>query len=194
MLETSNAPITVYANLMNGDQPGRPTRITLVTRNGYVSLPVHSPPFSPDPIPSPSEINGDVALLSNTSTGTRGSYNVHARSANAPIQLSFPSAPAFSQLTLEARTANAPVHAHLHPTYEGAFDLTTSWFVAPEVRWRPDAEDPAGAGRTHRALFEENRKGHVKGSVAWSPVLDGQPPRNGSVVLRTVNSPMSLEV
>ena len=134
-------------------------------------------------------IDGDISLVSNTTDGTQGSYYTYARSSNAPGELSVVDAPPDSHLDLEARTSNSPLHVALHKTYEGTFDLLTSmWY--PNVEWQPDAEDPKGLGRTRRVHVDEIKGAHTTGYAAWAS--GGE--KNGTVILRTSNSPVRLEL
>ncbi|KAI0800247.1 hypothetical protein C8Q74DRAFT_1364019 [Fomes fomentarius] len=167
-LVTSNAPITVRANLLNGDT-GRPTSLLLKTANG--------------------QIEGSISLASNTSDATKGNYSVTARTSNAPLHLSFVNAPVEHWLTLEAHTANAPAEVTLHKTYEGKFDLASSPFFRPVVSWGDDVEDPKGQGRKRFMHVETDSRNHVRGLAVWG--LEAKEPR-GSVQVETSNSPLHL--
>ncbi|KAI0740773.1 hypothetical protein C8Q76DRAFT_791175 [Earliella scabrosa] len=164
-LRTANAPIEVFAGLMNGNE--RPTTLALETSNG--------------------RIESTVALASNTSSNTHGKYTVNVRTANAPLHLTFVDAPVASALTLDAHTSNSPARVVLHKTYEGAFDLLTSMFFRPEVKWSP-VEDPAGRGRQRDVRFSTIGRGQVRGLVAW----DEEGESRGTVKVETSNSPLQL--
>ncbi|KAI0696204.1 hypothetical protein C8T65DRAFT_37507 [Cerioporus squamosus] len=167
VLETSNAPITVNANLLNGNE--RPTVLYAKTSNGRV--------------------DAEVTLATNTSDGTQGKYHVTTRSSNAPLHVAFVDAPVDSALTAIAHTSNSPVHVALHETFEGRFDASTSSWFTPEVRWKP-VEDPAGRERKRDVRIDTVKRSHVHGSVYWD--ADGE--ERGSVTVETSNSPIRLDL
>ncbi|RDX48573.1 hypothetical protein OH76DRAFT_1483681 [Lentinus brumalis] len=167
VLETSNAPISVSANLLNGNE--RPTVLYAKTSNGRV--------------------DAEVTLATNTSDGTQGKYHVTTRSSNAPVRLAFVDAPVDSALTAIAHTSNSPVHVTLHETYEGRFDASTSSWFSPEVRWKP-VDDPAGRERKRNVRIDTVKRGQSHGAVYWD--ADGE--ERGSVVVDTSNSPVRLDL
>ncbi|KAI0794307.1 hypothetical protein C8Q74DRAFT_568961 [Fomes fomentarius] len=167
VIETSNAPIVVRADLLNGDE--RPTVLRLKTSNG--------------------RIDSAIALASNTSDATKGKYEVTARTSNSALHLTFFEAPVDHSLNLEAHTSNALAEVTLHKTYEGTFDLSSSRYYGPIVQWNKEAEDPKGRGRERRVHFETESRGHVRGDVAWDSE-EGE--KSGSVNVGTSNAKVHL--
>ncbi|PIL33801.1 hypothetical protein GSI_04426 [Ganoderma sinense ZZ0214-1] len=168
-LETANAPINVHANLASGDDE-EPTRLVLRTSNGH--------------------IDSEVTLQSTTASSTGGTFDVSARTSNAPLTLAVVDAPVEHALTLKARTSNSPARVTLHPTYEGAFDVQSSKWFRPTVEWDAEAHDPAGKDRRRSVQVKRVRGESVKGSAAWE---EGGEER-GEVEVDTSNSPLWLKL
>ena len=137
-------------------------------------------------------IRSSISLISLTANGTGGSFSVDANTANGPIDISFPSAPVNSVLNFGAQTANAPAHAYLHKTYEGTFDLRTSFFATAAIDFDNRVEDPAGRGRYRIVENYSAGTGTASGKVVWR---DAQVNREtGSVRLVSSNAGVSLKL
>ena len=122
----------------------------------------------------------------NGSTG--GDFDIAASNVNGPVKLRITDAPVDSKLDLQARTKNAPVDVMLHPTFEGEFEVSSS-FIPPTVYAKSRVRDPSGQDR-HRSL-QISRQGHlVKGDVSWSEEGKGR----GHVELETSYSPAVLKL
>jgi hypothetical protein len=96
-----------------------------------------------------------------------------------------------SVLKFDAHTTNSPVHAVLHPAYEGTFCLHTTLcgVVLDPLR---DIEDPSGLGRKRRLLTHSMNKQVKFGEVEWSPSRsDG---RAGSVDITTTDNLIKLSI
>lgn len=103
-----------------------------------------------------------------------------AKTSLGSLSLYFPTAPISSQLLLSAHTSISPVSVSLHPTYEGTFDLSTS-FARPEVVFDEEVEDPAHKDRKRRVEFDNFNRGTVHGSVEWEAEGKGR----GEVEIQT---------
>ena len=137
-------------------------------------------------------IHSSISLISLTEDGTGGSFNVDAHTSNGPIDISFPTAPVDSILNFDAHSSNSPVHAFLHKTYEGTYDLKTSFFAKAALDYDNGVEDPAGKGR-HRVVETYSvGKGTASGKVTWR---DAQATlETGSVKLSSSNAGVSLRL
>ncbi len=121
-------------------------------------------------------------------------FEVKARAADAPINLTFVDAPSDSDyaLSVEAEVhvivpglpwwwrwrsppdpdSSAPITVKLHETYEGSLKLETSKKVRPSVEWEqhedgsPRGEDPSGHGRD-RHVEVRTAMGSAEGNVWW---------------------------
>lgn len=120
------------------------------------------------------------------------SYQISALTSNAPLQLSFPSQPASSLLSLDGRTSNAPACVSLHPAYEGSFRIHTSPYMPlPTVGVDRSVPDPAGKGRQKNVVMTQAGNGRVNGTVMWG---NGNQGFTGVVDVATSNGPISLNV
>ena len=136
-------------------------------------------------------IEADISLTSNSSFGAGGTFGVHAHTTNGSIKIVYDDSPADSILKFDAHTTNSPVHAVLHPAYEGTFCLRTTLckVVLDPLR---DAEDPSGLGRRRRWSTHSVNKQAVCGGVDWSPSRnDG---RAGSVDIKTTENLIRLSI
>ena len=116
---------------------------------------------------------------------------MHAHTTNGPIKIIYDDSPVDSVLKFGAHTTNSPVHAVLHPAYEGTFCLQTTLC---EVILDPlrDIEDPSGLGRKRRLLTHSVSKQVESGGVEWSPSRsDG---RAGSVDIKTTDNLIKLSI
>jgi len=137
-----------------------------------------------------SPIRSSISLVSLTEDQTGGSFDVAATTSNGPIDIIYPSAPVNSTLTFSGHSSNSPVHATLHKAYEGSFDLATSFWAQPSVRYDDGAEDPSGAGRRRIVETSVVQKGHAAGRVYWEG--PGARKDAGSMKLSTSNAGISL--
>jgi len=180
-LITTNLPISVRVGAANGGFQ-KSTNVLIHTTNAFVLR------FNPlfDLLSNPlSHIEADISLKSKSSSGTGGSFGVHAHTTNGFIKIVYDDSPVDSVLNSDVQSTNAPVHVALHRAYEGAFSLRTSNSPASLDRLR-HVEDPSGRGRK-RVLSNRSTNGHaVYGEVEWSPSSrDG---RAGSVDVSTTNA------
>ena len=101
------------------------------------------------------------------------------------------SQPADSTLSLSAHASNSPASVHLHPAFEGAFELATAnGPVVFDVDMK--VEDPARRGRGRMWVISERTMRAWRGLVAWGPPDDGRTLR-GRVVVETVNGVVELK-
>ena len=139
----------------------------------------------------PRLIEADISLSSKSSFGTGGTFGVHAHTTNGSIKIVYDDAPVDSVLKFDAHTTNSPVHAVLHPAYEGTFCLRTTLceVVLDPLR---DIEDPSGLGRKRRLSTHSVNKQVECGGVEWQPSKsDGQA---GSVDIRTTDNLIKLSI
>ncbi|KAH9965384.1 hypothetical protein BC827DRAFT_1126128 [Russula dissimulans] len=162
-LVTTNMPISVRVGAANGGSK-KPTDVLMRTTNAH--------------------IEADISLKSKSSSGTGGSFGVHAHATNGFIKIVYEDSPVGSVLNSDIRSTNAPVHVALHRAYEGTFSLRTTNSPASLDQLR-HVEDPSGRGR-ERVLSSRSTNGHVVyGQVEWSP--SSRDSRAGSVDVSTTN-------
>lgn len=130
-----------------------------------------------------------MVVSASSSTDKAGEFDVNARTTNSPLSVSFADAPVDSKLTVDASTTNGNARIDLHPTYEGKFQISTSrWFPAT-VNVKDKYEDPAGKDRK-KIVSSWGGRGQVQGETRWDADKRG----SGNVILRTSNSPVTLNV
>lgn len=116
---------------------------------------------------------------------------MHAHTRNGSIKIVYDDSPVDSVLKFDAHTTNSPVHAMLHPAYEGTFCLRTT-LCGVVLDPLPDVEDPSGLGRKRRLSTHSVNKQVKCGGVKWSPSKsDG---RAGSVDIRTTENFIKLSI
>ena len=116
---------------------------------------------------------------------------MHAHTTNGSIKIVYGNSPIDSDLKFDTHTTNAPVHAVLHPAYEGTFCLRTTFCKVVLDRLR-DVENPSGLGRKRRWLTHSVNEHAVCGEVDWLPTRnDG---RAGSVDIRTTDSLIRVSI
>jgi hypothetical protein len=117
---------------------------------------------------------------------------VQAHTSNSPLGLNFTDQAPDSQLLLKADTSNSPARVHLHPSFEGLFELRTTMLPA-DVTADEDVADPAGRDRTRRVDVKTVGPGAriVHGDVAWIP-QDEEVAPGGKVKVSTTHSPLHL--
>ncbi|EMD37665.1 hypothetical protein CERSUDRAFT_105594 [Gelatoporia subvermispora B] len=147
-LRTLSAPIRANVRLFNANN-SQQTQLWMRTSN--------------------SEINSTAELVSTSANSTGGSFKVHARSSNAPLDIFTPVAPLGHVLDLTAETSNAPTFVSLHSTWEGVFHLLTSPFFKPAVDADVSAPDPSGNRRRRRVHLANTNTNDVQGYAEWTP-------------------------
>jgi len=184
-LETSNAAITGKFSTNSN--------LTLRTSNGrieadfYLTNENEQTPVLLNARTSNGQILSSLNLISKGLLGSNvgGAFDVTTRTSNAHVQLSFPNAPIDSALNLHSRTSNSKSEIYLHPTYEGAFELTTSNSDSI-VRDDDDLQDPKGEARKHYVDIKTFSKKSSRGFIRWGPAPGGE--NRGEVVSSTSNS------
>ncbi|KAI0330439.1 hypothetical protein GY45DRAFT_1336876 [Cubamyces sp. BRFM 1775] len=166
-LTTDNAPIRVHVNLINHDERNG-TVLRMNSRNGDIKASVEL------------ETAGDHLDLAG------GAFRVQAMTYNGPVELAFTSAPANSLLNASAVSSNAPVRVLAHPTFEGTFELHSSWYTPPSLVQNKSVEDPLGWGRKRDTQISRMEKGAIRGKTAWTPAHPDA--KNGHIGLETTNS------
>lgn len=171
-LLTANSHIKAKVDLFNDEDAGV-TDITMKTSNA--------------------PINATLALVSAVS-GTHpirsdvgGKFKVSATTSLSPLNITIPRAPVDSVLMLDAYTSLSPVAITLHETYEGTFNLMTTW-NRPDVVVDDTVEDPKG-GRRRRSINVEGGMGDVSGTVRWGNVMG-----RGVVKVGTSWAPVALNL
>ncbi|KAI0712790.1 hypothetical protein C8T65DRAFT_726954 [Cerioporus squamosus] len=145
-IETTNAPMSIHARLMNYDE-AKPTHMSIRTTNGRVEA--------------------AIALESGTSTDrTGGAFRVTAQTTNAPTSVFFERHPVDACLDGSIQTNNSPARVTMHPAFEGRFQLRTSPYIHPAIHEMSSIEDPAGRGRV-RKIGKYSGMGDVHGRVWW---------------------------
>lgn len=129
------------------------------------------------------KINARLHLTSSARDG--GKFNVSTITTNSPVFVIVADAPVDSALFLEAVTTNGQAHVHLHPTYEGDFDIETSSQHTGEINILPGA-DPSGKERGRVSWWQPRNTSHVYGSTSWFETRNKKNP--GNVNVHTSNS------
>ena len=146
-------------------------------------------------ITSPSTPTGAVALLSKMGTPR---YTIHAATTNAQLNFTFlqdfdspqPSSPI---LDIVGTTSNGPADLLLQSSFEGTFDVSTSY--ANQAGFLSEAtpeSDPLGLGRQQHIDFTTSTKSRKEGRVYWGDFEDGR--EVGRVELSTSNAPASIRI
>ncbi|KAH7102557.1 hypothetical protein BKA62DRAFT_656262 [Auriculariales sp. MPI-PUGE-AT-0066] len=171
-IRTANAPIGVQISFTTTlkDDEEKPARLELVTANARI------------------EASIDLAAAGDAKAGV---YDVFTHTANAPLLLTFNSAPAGSKLLLDGKTVNSAIDVTLDPTYEGTFDAHTVWSKV-NFNARDKPEDPAGRERKRTVNVREIGKTGFTGEVFWGDKSDETP--EGEVKLATALGSISLTV
>ncbi|KIM49587.1 hypothetical protein M413DRAFT_438772 [Hebeloma cylindrosporum] len=169
VLSTSNGKIEVGVGL---ESSGSETNFDAHTSNGA--------------------IDADISLISTSSSGG-GVFDVTTTTSNSDLNIDFPASPVNSHLEVLARTSNGVANIYLNPAYEGRFSLATSSVFRTSVHEHKEVVDPSGRGRQRQLQYKQVGRGTLEGTVQWQgPKGEGKP--NGAVVVRTSNSPISLDL
>ncbi|KAF9063790.1 hypothetical protein BDP27DRAFT_1426536 [Rhodocollybia butyracea] len=184
-LTTSNSSIRVSAFLQSSDVASF-SDLSMQSTNGPIvaSIILSSQPYHP----SASAVA--VASTSSPPIECGGNFSITATTDNAPLSLTFPSAPPLCNFQLKAFSSLSPVDITLPKTYEGAFEVETnmaSTFVG--------FQDNIAIGRTD-GLVERRLGFEVDGEVwkkGWvSSTDEGQ--WRGNVKVVTSMAPVTLRL
>ncbi|CDO72583.1 hypothetical protein BN946_scf184985.g2 [Trametes cinnabarina] len=167
-LVTENAAIYAQVNLVNKDE-AKGTILRMNSKNGAIDANVGLH------VPQKSEPSG-------------GAFRVNAMTFNAPVDIAFTHAPSHSLLNATAVSSNAPVKITAHPTFEGTFDLHSSWYTPPTYVQNRTIEDPLGWGRRRDVQLDpfRTKKGAICGKAVWKP--EHPLAKNGHINLETTNA------
>jgi len=178
-LRTSNKPVEVTVDLWNSAEDAADMSVLKAT-----TLDIHS---------SNGRINSAVSLRTTLDarlathqkiSEAGGAFALILKTSNAPLDLTFPSTPPHSILSLIGRTSNAPATVALHPYYEGTFALTTSNADSKLVENKIAGRD---------VTVTKSGKGALAGWVAMK--WDGaEEDRQGSVNIKTSNGKNQLRL
>ena len=136
------------------------------------------------------KINARLHLTSSVRGGS-DKFNVSTVTTNNPLFVVVTDAPVDSALFLEARTTNGQAHVHLHPTYEGSFDIETSSQYSGDINFLP-AADPSGKEMGRVSWWQPRNTSHVYGSTSWSKT--GIMKNAGNVTVLTSNAAVVLDI
>ncbi|KAL1665752.1 hypothetical protein GGF50DRAFT_52006 [Schizophyllum commune] len=168
---TASAPIVdvITANGAIEGEYNASKDLALFTQNAhiYATVALENDPAGPETKARVHTANGQIRLATSlTSTqSTSGAFALDTRTHNTGLTLEFLSSPLDAALTLDAHTTLGKADVRLHPTYEGAFDASTS-LARVQVR---KGEEDEGTGRGARGLeLRQNVGTHVEGAVGWS--------------------------
>jgi hypothetical protein len=168
-LRTSNAGIHAVASITHPDETPSHPLIGLHTTHGL--------------------INASISLFNQATRKNNVSFEIVADTIDAPLKLHILEIPSDVKLIIAGYTTKTPIHAKIHPAYEGSFAIKTTNNHVTVIT--PDAEDPRREGRT-RSLEQRHwdpRGGHIIGSVRWnSEELE----RHGNIHLSTTKAPIRL--
>ena len=94
---------------------------------------------------------------------------------------------------LSAHTSNSPATVHLHPAFEGQFEIATA---NGHLAFVPDdrVADPAHRGRTRSWLLTERTMRAWRGLVTWGGLNDHERVLKGRVSVDTLNDGVELRV
>jgi len=177
-LLTANSYIKAKVDLFNDEDAGE-TEITMNTSNA--------------------PIDATLALISATSSfHTRhsevgGKFKVSAATALSPINITFVRSPVDSVLILDAFTSLSAATINLHETYEGTFNLATTW-NNPAVEADSTVKYPRGEGRKRIINVKRDVMGSVSGIVLWENGRGGTATRRGIVNVGTTLAPLALNL
>ncbi|KAL6299834.1 hypothetical protein BKA93DRAFT_829603 [Sparassis latifolia] len=154
-LHTSNAPISVQVGMLN-DPEGNHTVVEIHTSNGYVlfthlfPIPtfhtiINAPPVQPNKSEHGPPLRG--VLRHGRELLRRRPHVQQSCNGRLPARRSRLSAAPV------ALTSNSPARAVLHPTFEGAFALASSFPFTPAVDRNTDVVDLAGRGRGRQRIL-----------------------------------------
>ncbi|CAK5281893.1 unnamed protein product [Mycena citricolor] len=136
------------------------------------------------------EIDAPISLFTTAANGQGGRFNISATTTNAPMTMTFPSAPARSILHLDAETKNSPASVWLNEAFEGDFTLFSNVVLVDQLPYVDIRKL-----RTVDWQSDLKRLGFVKGEVRWKmPILGGAKKPLGSVRISTNNSFLKLHV
>jgi hypothetical protein len=132
-----------------------------------------------------------MSLTSISSLGTGGTFGVHTHTTNGPIKVVFDDSPVDSVLNFDAQSTNSPVHAVLHPAYEGTFSMhtTNADAVLDDSR---NVEDPSGHGRKRRLSIDSASNYDMHGGLEW--VRSTNDNQAGSINISTTNTLIKLTI
>jgi len=142
-------------------------------------------------------VKSEISLFTYSKENIGGSFQVLVMSQNAPLQITFPTAPIKSSLYFNAQTSNSPIQATLPLSYEGSFTLRSNELPEPlkhNVEYQTEVEDPSGLGRVREVEVEEISKGRIDGKVSWVGIVDASGPHDGGVGLSTSNAPITVNL
>lgn len=143
------ANISMLSNAIVSQEP--PTAASVITNTGVIDA-----RFSLFAIGAE-----DEGLVS-----SGGSFRIDTKSDTSNVRIKFDNAPVKSALVLTSKTSTGSINADLHPTYEGAFSLSSS-LRSPVVNVKDNVEDPAGEGRKRTVKVVRARGRTVVGDVTW---------------------------
>ena len=115
-----------------------------------------------------------------------GKFQVHARTALAPLSLDFTSADRLSTLLLTAHTSFAPASVRLPSSYEGEFRIGTH-LARPTVIVDNEYDD-------RKVEYTRVDRGEVKGSVWWESDHGEEGKDRGNVNVTTTLAPVVLRL
>lgn len=143
---------------------------------------------------SSSSSTGATSLLPNVGAPR---YTIHAATTNAGLNLAFlqpsDSCPSVPVLDIVGNTSNGPAELLLQPSFEGAFEVSTSPnYRASFSSGSTPESDPLGLGRQQLIDFATNVKSRKEGLVYWGDLDDGR--ELGRVELSTLNGQASLHI
>jgi hypothetical protein len=131
-----------------------------------------------------------MSLTSMSTPGTGGTFSVHTHSTNGPIKVIFGDSPVNAVLNFDAQSTNSPVHAVLHPAYEGTFSMHTT--NADAVLDDSHKVDPSGHGRRRRLFIDSASNRDMHGELEWLPSINDK--QAGSVNISTTNALIKLTI
>lgn len=132
---------------------------------------------------------------SNLRSRTIPEYKVDAITTNAKNTVTFLDSPSESILRFKGTSSNGALRAHMHPAFQGHFEVETSAHIPNQLIYDPNIPDPAGKGRTRSLVGNRVGDTIVKGRVEWvDPGKKGEEGNvaMGSVEMRTSNANAAL--
>lgn len=148
-----------------------------------------------------------LVLLDHTSSSSSGlqhlpneqpkaSVTVDVASVNGAVSVQYVDHPTGINLYSYARSTNGRAHVEHTPTYEGNFEVETTWGSADVKGPSKSSRDPNGLGRDRQKFIKTNRDElgfcHISGTIWWGEndeeTRDKKSDLGGTVVKTTLGS------
>lgn len=135
------------------------------------------------------EIDAEISLASEAFTG--GDFEIDAHLNHGKLGLKFMDSPVDSVLRCLAETTVGDVQVELDSAFEGTYSLENR--LGPKLVTQHDVEDPSGRDR-RRVISVDKSLGRLQGEVKWVEDDGSSSDNEGTVVLKSLLSPVKIIV